>query len=320
MAQSILARLGVVMTVDSAEFKKGLDEATIKSRAFQNELKRQNQESAKFGKEAGAILGKVAAVAAIAGAAILKAFSYADQIDKTATALDITVGSLMRMQAAIKGAGGETENMGKILTRLTLNQNKASEGADDVREAFTKLGIAGGEVDKSAPDELFARVAFELSKIEEPAKRNAMAFELLGKAANQVDWKTYWENYAQGKGASEEVTAAVEAGAKAWGNLELAGKTALNAILVLAKPLADFINSIASVVTDPRRDTYSDKFNRAKEMLKDDPEYMKAGLKIRRAMIEAKIQEITVTDQLNKKEGEGTKPAAGRGGGYAKPS
>jgi hypothetical protein len=320
MAQSILARLGVVMTVDSAEFKKGLDEATIKSRAFQAELKRQNQESAKFGKDAAAALGKVAAVAAIAGAAILKAFSYADQVKDTADSLDITVGSLIRMQAAIKAAGGEAEKMGNLLTKLTINQNKASEGTDSVREAFTKLGIAGGEVDNLAPDKLFERVAYQLSQIEKPAERNALAFELLGKAAKGVDWKAYWEGYGSGKTVSEEVSAAIEAGANAWDNLKAAGTTALQAILVLAKPLADFINRIASVVNDPRRDKSSDTFNRAKEMLADDPEYIKAGLKARLAMIQAKQQEILVTDQLNKKEGEGTKPAAGTKKNYIKPS
>lgn len=320
MAQSILARLGVVMTVDSAEFKKGLDEATIKSRAFQNELKRQNKESAQFGKEAAAVLGKVATVAAIAGAAILKAFSYADQIKDTADSLDITVGSLIRMQSAIKAAGGEAEKMGALLNKLTVNQDKASEGADNVRDAFKRLGIAGGEVDNLAPDKLFERVAYQLSQIEKPAERNALAFEILGKAARGVNWKAYWEGYGSGKTVSEEVSAAIEAGATAWDNLKAAGTTALQAILVLAKPLADFINKIASVVSDPRRDTSSDTFNRAKKSLEDDPEYMKAGLKARLAMIQAKQQEIMVTDQLNKKEGEGTKPAAGTAKGYKKAS
>jgi len=320
MAQSILARLGVVMTVDSAEFKKGLDEATIKSRAFQAELKRQNQESAKFGKDAAAALGKVATIAAIAGAAILKAFSYADNIKDTADSLDITVMSLIRMQTAIKAAGGEAEKMGALLNKLTVNQDKASEGADSVRDAFKRLGIAGGEVDNLAPDKLFERVAYQLSQIEKPAERNALAFEILGKAARGVDWKAYWEGYGKGKNVSEEVSAAIEAGANAWDNLKAAGTTALQAILVLAKPLADFINKIASVVSDPRRDTSSDTFNRAKKALEGTAEYDKASLSARLKMIQAKQQEILVTDQLNKKEGEGTKPAAGTAKGYKKAS
>lgn len=320
MAQSILARLGVVMTVDSAEFKKGLDEATIKSRAFQAELKRQNKESAQFGKEAAAILGKVATVAAIAGASILKAFSYADEIKDTADSLDITVGSLIRMQSAIKNAGGEAEKMGMLLTKLTINQDKASEGADNVRDAFKRLGIAGGEVDNLAPDKLFERVAYQLSQIEKPAERNAMAFEILGKAAKGVDWKAYWEGYGSGKTVSEEVSAAIEAGANAWDVLKSAGTSALQAILVLAKPLADLINRFAAVANDPRRDKSSSRFNKAQQELESDPEYLKAGLKVRREMIDARAKEIELAEKLVVKEGEGTKPAAGTAGGYKKAS
>lgn len=320
MAQSILARLGVVMTVDSAEFKKGLDEATIKSRAFQAELKRQNKESAQFGKEAAAILGKVATVAAIAGAAILKAFSYADEIKDTADSLDITVGSLIRMQSAIKNAGGEAEKMGALLTKLTINQDKASEGADNVRDAFKRLGIAGGEVDNLAPDKLFERVAYQLSQIEKPAERNALAFEILGKAAKGVDWKAYWEGYGSGKTVSAEVAAAIEAGANAWDVLKSAGTSALQAILVLAKPLADLINRFAEVANDPRRDKSSSRFNKAQQELESDPDYLKAGLKVRREMIEARMQELQLAEKLEVKEGSGTKPAAGTGGNYKKAS
>ncbi len=163
--QSILARLGVVMTVNSAEFKKGLDDATRESRAFQAELKRQNKESKQFAADVGASFTKIATVVAIAGAAIYKAFSYADQIKDTADALDITVGALMRMKTAFEMSGGEADKMGALLNKLVVNQDKAKEGADNVREAFDRLGISGGEVEKLAPDKLFERVAYQLSKI-----------------------------------------------------------------------------------------------------------------------------------------------------------
>jgi hypothetical protein len=317
---SILARLGVVMTVDSAEFRKGIDEATLKSRAFQAELKRQNRESAQFGKDAAAVLSKVAAVAAIAGAAILKAFSYADEIKDTADSLDITVESLVRLRTALQGAGGDAEKMGNVLTKLTINQDKAREGADNVREAFGRLGIAGGEVENLAPDELFERVAYQLSKIEDPARRNALAFEILGKAAKGVDWKAYWEGYSKGEGVSNNVAEAIKAGADAWDNLKKAGVTALNAILVLAKPLADLINRFAQASSDPRRDTYSERFEQAKKELANDPTYLAAGLRVRRQMIDARAQELAIVRETAKEEGRGTAPAKGNQGGYKEAS
>jgi hypothetical protein len=322
MAQSILARLGVVMTVNSAEFKKGLDDATRESRAFQAELKRQNNESKKFAAEVGSAFTKIAGVVAIAGVAIYKAFSYADQIKDTADALDITVSSLMRMQLAFEGAGGEADKMGSLLNKLTVNQDKAKEGADNVREAFTRLGIAGGEVEKLAPDKLFERVAYELSKIEEPAKRNALAFELLGKAARGTNWKAYWEDYSKGQEASKNVSEAVEAGAQAWDNLKKAGTTALNAILVLAKPLADLINRFASAVAENkasgREDTYSSAFNQAKEELEKKDSYLKSSLKVRRELLELRVKEIQAEKEMAKVDGSGTSTTSG--GGYNKAS
>jgi hypothetical protein len=324
MAQSILARLGVVMTVNSAEFKKGLDDATRESRAFQAELKRQNNESKKFAADVGSAFTKIAGVVAIAGAAVYKAFSYADQIKDTADALDMTVGSLMRMQVAFEGAGGEADKMGALLNKLNINQDKAKEGADNVREAFDRLGIAGGEVENLAIDKLFERVAFELSKIDEPAKRNALAFEILGKAARGTNWKAYWEDYSKGENASKNVSEALEAGAQAWDNLKRAGTAALNAILVLAKPLADLINGFAEAVgrnkEAGRTDTYTGAFNEAKKELESNPDYLRAGLKVRREMIDARAKELQLAKEVARVEGSGTAPASGTSGGYKKAS
>lgn len=319
-SQSILARLGVVMTVNSAEFKKGLDDATIQSRAFQAQIKRQNAESAKSYAEVSAAISKMGIVAAVAGAAILKAFSYADEIQDTADSLDLTVESLIRMRNALAASGGETENMGRLLTKLVVAQQKARDGTDSVRDAFSKLGVAGSEVEKLAPDELFKRVAEQLKQIEDPAKRNAMAFELLGKSAKGVDWKAYWENYGKGKGTSKDVADAIMAGANAWDNLKLAGTKALEAILVLAKPLADLINRIANSLQNSKDP--NEAFNKSKSKLENDPAYLAASLAKRREMIEQNMRETALYEQRMAEKGGATTTSAKKiaTGGYAKSS
>jgi hypothetical protein len=299
---SIFAKLGVVMTVDSAPLQKGLSDATISSRAFQAELKKQQRESAQFAKEAGEALSKVALIATVAGAAILKAFSYADQIADTADSIDITVESLIRFSKALELSGGEADSIEKLFGKLNVAQDKAREGADDVRDAFKRLGVSAGEVQNLAPDKLFERVAQELSKVADPATRNAQAFELLGKAAKGVDWKAYWKNYGEGKAVSKETAEAIQAGANAWDNLKIAGTTALNAILILAKPVADLINRLAEIVkqNESRKDTYSDNFAEAKKRLETDQTYLDASLAKRREMIELKVKEIELEKQQQK--------------------
>lgn len=297
---SIFAKLGIVMTVDSAQLQKGLSDATISSRAFQNELKKQQKESAQFAQAAGSALSKVAIVAGVAGAAILKAFSYADQIQDTADSIDITVESLIRFQQALMLSGGDAEKLGGLFTKLQVAQDKAREGSDSVRDAFKRLGVSAGEVDNLKTDELFKRVAQELSKITDPATRNAQAFELLGKAAKQVDWAEYWNNYSKGKAVSQNVAEAITAGATAWDNLKIAGTTALNAILILAKPVADLINRLAEIIKNNqgRTDTYSDNFNEAKKRLEQEKEYLDASLTRRNEMIRSLALQIQAEKEL----------------------
>lgn len=242
---SLLARLGVVLGLDSAQFKAGLDDATKSTKAFEAQTRKAMRESERAAKEFQAALKTMAAYAATAAATIGAAFKYADDIADTADAFDITVESLIAMQSALAGAGGKIENTANMLQKLSQNAEAAREGTDKARESFTKLGIAGADVENLAPDELFVRVAEALAKIEDPIKRNALAFEVLGKAAKGVDWKTYWEDYSKGKSSTEAVSQAVEDGAKAWDNLAKAGRAALQGLLVLIQPIAKFINFVA---------------------------------------------------------------------------
>lgn len=296
MARAIVAELGVAFTADTAKFKAGMKEAANEAKAFQAELKKQAREAKELQATMASAFKGIAVGATIAGAAILKAFSYADQIDDTAKALDSTVEAIMGMGKALKLAGGDSENLTTMITKLATNQEKAREGADDVRDAFTKLGISGKEVENLKPDELFNRVAKALSEVEDPTRRLALANELLGKSAKGVDWKEYFENYSKGKTVSKEVAEAVEAGAKAWDNLKVAGTNALNAILVLAKPLADIINRFAEI--SARTEDPDKAFKEAKTNIEKTEEYLKASQKRRGEMIREEVARMKTLPQI----------------------
>lgn len=249
---SILARLGVVLGINTAEFKAGLDDATKSTKAFEAQTRKAMREAEKAAKEFEAMMKKAAVAATVASAAIGKAFQWADEIADTADAFDVTIASLLSMQNALAAAGGKAEKTGDMLQKLANNADKAREGADETREAFKKLGIAGGDVERLAPDQLFERVAEALSKIDDPITRNAAAFELLGKAAKGVDWKTYWQEYSTGRSATETVSEAIKEAATAWDNLGKAGRAALEGLLVLLQPFAKFINWMADKLKESR--------------------------------------------------------------------
>jgi len=247
MAQTI-ASLAIRLDVESAQLKKQLDDVTKSIKAMERETARATRENVKAAKDFQAALSKTAVVAAAAGAAILKALHYADQIDEVAKAFDISIASVVGFRTALELAGGKAENLSTSLQKLANNAEAAREGTDTAREAFDKLGISGEDVEKLGLDDLFKRVASSLASIEDPVKRNALAFEVLGKAAKNVDWKKYAEEYGEQYEVGEKVAKAIEEGAQAWENLERAGRKALEAILLLAQPVISAINWIATAL------------------------------------------------------------------------
>lgn len=250
---SILARLGVVLGINTAEFKAGLNDATKSTKAFEAQTRKAMREAEKAAKDFQIMMNKAAVAATVAAAAIGKAFQWADEIADTADAFDLTISSLLAMQNALAASGGKAEKTADMLQKLAVNADKAKEGADETREAFKKLGISGGDVERLAPDQLFNRVAEALSKVTDATSRAAIQQELLGKAAKGVDWKTYWEEYSTGRSATESVSGAIKDAATAWDNLGKAGRAALEGLLVLLQPFAKFINWMADKLKESRQ-------------------------------------------------------------------
>lgn len=259
MAQTI-ASLAIRLDVESAQLKKQLDDVTKSVKAMERETSRATRENIRSAQEFQAALTKTAAVAVAAGAAIVKAMSFADDIADTADAFDIAIGSVVGFRNALALSGGKADNLATSLQKLANVANSAKEGTDSAREAFDKLGISGADVDKLGLDDLFSRVAQALSQVDDPIKRNALAFEVLGKAAKGVDWKKYWEEYGQGTKTSEELAEAIKVAAEAWDNLVVAGKKAIETLLVLLAPLFNAINYIAKALKNPPTAGATDTF------------------------------------------------------------
>ena len=190
---AILANLGVKLSLNSAEFKSGLDDATKNLQKFEANQRKSIKNAQAASAELGSTLGKVAAGVAAFGYGLMKVFEKSDQIADMAAAFDASIGSIVGMGKAMDMAGGKSANLGNLLSKLSTQAENAREGNDKLRDSFRAVGITAGEVENLNPDELFERVAQQLAKIEDPVKRNAKAVEILGKAAKGIDWKKYVE-------------------------------------------------------------------------------------------------------------------------------
>lgn len=243
---SLIARLGVILGLNSSEFIKGIDQATQKTKEFEYNQRKQLRLAEKATADLMANISRGAVGLAAFGYALGNAFSKADEISDTAKAFDLTVESLLAAKSALQASGGEAENFTTMLSKLASAQEGAQEGAEGMRDAFKKLGISGKDVDSLNLEDMFKRVAFELSKVEDTTKRTALAQDLLGKAAKGVDWKTFADEYT--RVADPGLAKAIEDNAQAWGNIEKAMKNISMLVQTMVQPFAILVNHAFDLV------------------------------------------------------------------------
>jgi len=173
MAQNI-ARLGVVLGLSTAEFTKGLGNATVALSQFIEKSKTQ-----------------IAIGTAGMTALIAKTVAYADKVTDLAEANDMSISSVMALGSALSVSGGRADNAGKLLAGLTKKIDDVTQGVESAQEPFERLGITLKEIASSSNEELLKRVVGALAKIEDPVKRNAIAMDLFSKAGKNISWASF---------------------------------------------------------------------------------------------------------------------------------
>lgn len=196
---AILARLGVVLGLDTAEFQQGLASANKKLSEFADKIP---------------TLGKAGAAAF--AAMTYEAMQFADTLSDTAAANDVTITSILRLQEALMMSGGEAENAGKMMASFTKFVDEAAGGSDSAQKALAKVGVSLKDIANKDNWQLFQQVAENLSGIDDVVTRNAKAMEILGKAAKGVDFTQFNDNLKEGASLSAEYEKAINDAADAW--------------------------------------------------------------------------------------------------------
>ena len=204
---NFIGRLGVLLGLDSAEFRKGLEQASRQLDSFVDKAR------------TSAALGATA-FAAMA----YQAMQLADEISDTAKANDMAVDSVLKLRNALALSGGEAENAGKFLSSFTATIDKAAEGSFETQKTLKMLGVSLGDLRTMSIDDLLTKSLDGLAKMEDPFTRNAKAMELFGKAAKGVDFSSLNQEIANGAGVTEEQAKAIEDAAAAYDDLAKAGR------------------------------------------------------------------------------------------------
>lgn len=188
---SIVSRLGVVLGLDSAEFNKGLGLAESKLGSF--------------GASSLASKLSLAAVGAAFVSTAVSAFQFADKINDIAQSTEMTAGKVLAFSQALALNGVHSEAATKMISSFSVKVEEAASGSDKGRANFAKMGITLKDIATLDSASLMEKTLKGLSAIEDPITRNALAFQLLGKAAKGLDLNGAYDEFMRQKDKNKDV-------------------------------------------------------------------------------------------------------------------
>ena len=225
-----IARLGVLLGLDSAEFNKGLADAGRKLEQFS---------------QAAEIYGKVAATALVA--ASVAALNYADQLADVAAANDLAISTVLKLSDALENSGGKAEDSAKLLASFTKFIDSAAEGSLQAQQHLAKMGVSLKDVGNLSTEELLYKVVKNIAAIEDPLTRSARGMEIFGKAAKGVDFVEVADRMEQTTKLTYEQAQAIKDAADMH---DLLAQGARNTTLTLATELGPVLKTTIGYIKD----------------------------------------------------------------------
>lgn len=123
------------------------------------------------------------------GGAVIDAAYAADDLNTLAKTTGLSTTELQRFQFAADNIDVSLDTLTGSMSKLTKNMVSASKGTGDTFKAFQKLGVEVKNQDGSLRDrnEVFNETIAALGKIENETERDAVAMQIFGKSAQDLN-------------------------------------------------------------------------------------------------------------------------------------
>jgi len=197
-----VARLGVTLGINSAEFSKGIEAAKKDLSAWAAEMK---------------TIGVVGTTAF--AAMTYKALEFADSIADIATANELTIDTVLKLSEALEQNGGKAENASKMLAAFTAFVDKAATGSFEAQKSFKDIGISLKDIGSMSMEELLEKVFRGLEKMPDTITRNARAMEMFGKGVKGVGIQDLSRQMQEAGHITEVQAKSVKDAGDAWDKL-----------------------------------------------------------------------------------------------------
>jgi hypothetical protein len=120
-------------------------------------------------------------------AASVKVFSNTgDALDKMAIRTGISVEALSELGFAAEQSGADLETLETGVRILQRSISDAERGMSTATDAFAELNLTAAALRGLSPEDQFKLVADRLSQVIDPAKRTALAMQLLGRSGTRL--------------------------------------------------------------------------------------------------------------------------------------
>lgn len=227
---NMIARLGVVLGLDTAEFNKGIENAGKKLEQF-------SQTAEKFGK-----IGATALVAASAAA-----LQYADELADVAKANEVAIGTILKLSNALANAGGKASDSGKLLASFTNFIDEAAGGSDKAQKTAQMLGISLKDLGKLSQEELLNKVVKNLGLMDDSITRGAKGMEIFGKSFKGVDAIGFAEDMAKVNKLTKEQEKAIQDAADTY---DLLAQSSRDTLVVIATQLGPVLKASVEYIKE----------------------------------------------------------------------
>jgi lambda family phage tail tape measure protein len=165
-----IARLGVVLGLNTTEFQTGMKAAIQSIEKLERALPR---------------IGLAATVAATGLAVFIKkSIDELDRLDEVSQMLGITVESLSSLGKAAKIEGMNIEDLSSSIVKLTRSISEAQTGSESAAHAFKSMGLDPSTF-KNSEDALL-QISDAFAGYQDGINKTALAVELFGKSGAQM--------------------------------------------------------------------------------------------------------------------------------------
>jgi lambda family phage tail tape measure protein len=230
MANTI-ARLGVRLGLDTAEFVKGIEAAKKDLAEFASQAK------------------TMATVGVTAFAAMTyKALEFADSIADVATANELAIDTVLKLGEALAQNGGKAENASKMLSSFTAFVDKAATGSFEAQKSFKDMGISLKDIGSMSMEQLLEKVFVGLEKMPDTITRNARAMELFGKSVKGVAIGDLAKQMQEAGHITEVQAQSVKDAGDAWDRLhKITHALMVEFTAFIGTPALNFINWLEGI-------------------------------------------------------------------------